>query len=69
MVVPKVDMTYNGKPVEVLMQLIDKRRKILGELGRDAVIATAITVLKSLRAQTKRFRGKLKVKRGRGRRR
>ena len=69
MVVPKVDMTYTGKPVEVLMQLIDKRRKILGELGRDAVIATAITVLKSLRAQTKRFRGKLKVKRGRGRRR
>jgi hypothetical protein len=69
MVVPVVDMTYNGKPVEVLMQLIDKRRKILGELGRDAVIATAITVLKSLRAQTKRFKGKLKIKHGRGRRR
>ena len=53
MVVPTVDMTYNGKPVEVLMQLIEKRRELLKESTGDAVRATAITVLKSLRADTR----------------
>ena len=46
-------LTYEGKPIEVLHQLIEKRRKLLGQSTHDAVVATAITVLKSLRAGTK----------------
>lgn len=46
-------MTYEGKPIEVLESLIEKRKELLGEITKDAVTATAITVLKSLRADTK----------------
>lgn len=53
MIQPKIDLTYNDKPISVLSQLIEKRKQLLGETTRDAVVATAITVLKSLRADTK----------------
>ena len=46
-------MTFEGKPMEVLYDLIDKRQAILGETYKQAVTATTITVLKSLRADTK----------------
>ena len=46
-------MTYEGKPIEVLENLIEKRKELLGETTKQAVVATAITVVKSLRADTK----------------
>lgn len=42
----------NGKPLSVLQSLIAKRSQILGETAKDAVTATAINVLTSLRAGT-----------------
>ena len=53
MILPEGNCTYEGRPIEVLESLIDKRRELLGEAYRDAITATAITVLKSLRADTK----------------
>ena len=53
MITPVLKMTYGSRPIEVLNQLIEKRKEILKESTRDAVVATAITVLKSLRADTK----------------
>lgn len=46
-------MTFEDKPIDVLYELISKRQAVLGETYRQAVTATAITVLKSLRADTK----------------
>lgn len=56
--------TYMGKPLDVLNDLIRKRAELLGKSLRDSVVATAITALKSIRAQTKRYRGRLKVRKG-----
>lgn len=53
MISPDSNLTYEGKPIEVLEQLIEERKALLGETYKDAVTATAITVLKSLRADTK----------------
>lgn len=53
MVNASANMTYEGKPISVLSSLIAQRQKVLGETIKDATIATAITVLKSLRADTK----------------
>ena len=53
MIAPTVTMTYEGKPMSVLHDLIEKRQKYLGETVRDSVIATAILAVKSLRADTK----------------
>ena len=53
MVAPTISMTYEGKPMSVLNDLIEKRQKYLGETVRDSVIATAILCVKSLRADTK----------------
>lgn len=55
--------TYNGQPLSVLAELIAKRRELMHETAKDAVVATGITVLKSLRALTKRYKGKVEVKR------
>jgi len=46
-------ITYKGHPLDVLAQLIERRKAVLGEAFKDAVVATAITVVKSLRADTK----------------
>ena len=46
-------LTYENKPIDVLENLIEKRKQLLGETTKDAVVATAITVLKSARADTK----------------
>lgn len=43
----------DGKPLSVLADLIRKRAEVLGETARDAVVATAIDVAKSLRAATR----------------
>ena len=53
MIAPTVSMNYEGKPMAVLHDLIEKRQKYLGETVRDSVIATAILTVKSLRADTK----------------
>ena len=62
MIAISIDMTcYDNRPIEELQRLIRQRMLILGESTRDAVIATAITALKSLRAETRVFKGKVKV--------
>ena len=43
----------NGKPISVLEDLIDKRANVLEETSAEATIATAITILTSIRARTK----------------
>lgn len=53
MIDANANLTYEGAPIEVLQQLIEQRKEILKQNTRDAVIATSITVLKSLRADTK----------------
>ena len=44
---------YDGKPLEVLGNLIQERQRILNESAQDAVIATGINALMSLRTLTK----------------
>ena len=53
MISPSMTATFDGKPLSVLSELIAKRGEILGETVSHAVKATAITVLKSLRADTR----------------
>ncbi len=53
MISPSMTATFEGKPLSVLSELIAKRGEILGETVSHAVKATAITVLKSLRADTR----------------
>lgn len=45
--------TFDGKPLAVLSDLLKERQRILGESAKDAVVATGIDVLVSLRALTK----------------
>ena len=45
--------SYKGQPIDTLQRLIEKRMQFAGECARDAVIGTAITVLKSIRALTR----------------
>jgi hypothetical protein len=56
----KVDMnvSWGGKPLRELQRLLQKRVTQLRETPRDACIATAITVLKSLRPLVKVYKGK-----------
>ena len=54
MITPTLNMTYGGKPMSVLNQLIERRQEWLHEGYRDAVIATAITALQSIRAATRK---------------
>lgn len=52
-VVMEASATYGeSRPLEVLAELVEKRCKVLGELSADAVVATAINVLVSLRSAT-----------------
>lgn len=44
---------YDGKPLAVLADLIKERQRILGESAEDAVVATGIDALVSLRALTR----------------
>ncbi len=63
----KVDMSVNwgGRPLSELQKLMQKRQRQLSETPRDACIATAITVLRSLRPLTKVYKGKkVSVSRG-----
>lgn len=52
----KVEVTtdWRGRPMEELTKLIQKRVHTLREDARDAVVATAIDVVKSLRALTRK---------------
>ena len=64
MIEPVVKMTYNGGPLDKLNELIEKRQKWLGETYKDAIVATAITALKSIRAATRVSRGKVRIAHG-----
>ncbi len=57
MIEPSVKMSYNGGPMEKLNELIEKRKKWLGETYKDAITATAITALTSIRAATRPYSG------------
>lgn len=49
-----IDATYGGKPLEVLADLVAKREKFLkNETTKNAITATAINVLTSLKPETK----------------
>lgn len=62
MVSPSVKVTYaDVQPLSVLSDLIRKRREILGESAKDAVVATAIDALVSIRAATQSAAGKKKT--------
>ena len=52
----KVEVTtdWRGRPMEELTKLIQKRVRTLHEDARDAVVATAIDVVRSLRALTRK---------------
>lgn len=45
--------TPDGKPAEALAQIIEARRRELGETTKQSCVAVASTILRSLRAQTK----------------
>lgn len=55
-----VDMSvdWGGRPLSELQRLMERRARQLKETPRDACIATAITVLRSLRPLTKVYKGK-----------
>jgi hypothetical protein len=48
-----MNMTYAGREPEVLSDLIMRRQKLFGETAQQAVIGTGISVMTSLRAQTR----------------
>lgn len=50
----EVTPTWNGRPLAELNRLIGRRMALLGESSRDAVIATAIIALQSIRKATKK---------------
>ena len=61
-----MDAAFNGShALGVLSNLIARRKSVLHETTRDATVATAITVLQSIRAATRRHKGGASVRRGR----
>lgn len=61
MVSPSFKATYNDKPLQVLNQLVEKRKKWLNATAKDSVIATAITAIRSIRAATATHFGKTQI--------
>lgn len=61
MIEPSLKATYEGKPLSVLSELIQKRQEWLHEGYKDAVAATAINALRSIRAITKTHYGKQNI--------
>jgi len=60
-----MSVDWGGRPLKELEELMAKRARQLRETPRDACIATAITVLRSLRTDTRVYRGKkVRVVRG-----
>ena len=53
-----INGTYEGKPLAVLGDLIAARQRLLGESTQDAVVATGIDALNSLRRLTRTAYGK-----------
>jgi len=49
----QLKVTYEGKPLEVLNELIRKRSEVMRQCTANAVAGTMVNVLKSLRAETK----------------
>ena len=50
----KMAARWGDRPISELVRLIDERQRQIGETGRDALIATAIDVLVSIRALTRK---------------
>lgn len=59
MIESTINLTYDGGPISKLNELIEKRQKWLGETYKDAIVATAITALASVRAATRPYCGKI----------
>lgn len=58
MIAPDIKCTYaDGKTLEELSRLIERRIKATGEMMKDAVTAIAINVLGSLRSDTREYKG------------
>lgn len=56
-----VTCTYaNGRPLEELGRLIEKRAQVMNQTTEKAVTAIAITAIKSLRAATNKSKGQIK---------
>ena len=53
MVAVNISANYEGRPLQVLGNLIKERQRILGESAEDALVATGIDALVSLRALTR----------------
>ena len=53
-----LNVDWGGKPLSELQRLMALRTKQLGESARDATVASAITVLRSLKPLTKVYKGK-----------
>ena len=56
----KMDLAvdWGGRPMSELHRLMERRAKQLKESPRDATIATAITVLRSLKPLTRVYKGR-----------
>ena len=54
MLAANVTAEWQGKPLTVLADLIEKRKRIMGEDAQDAVVATSIDVVRSLRGLTRK---------------
>ena len=52
--------TADGRTLEELAKLIEKRAEVLNQTAEKSCIAIAITVMKSLRAGTVKSRGRVK---------
>lgn len=48
----------DGRTLKEFERLVGKRMQILKETNKDAVVASAIMVLQSIRKETRRYRGK-----------
>ncbi len=59
MLEPTFKLSYNGGPVSKLNELIEQREKWLHEGYKDAMTATAITALTSIRAATRPWKGEV----------
>ena len=48
----------DGRTLKEFERLVGRRMQILKETNKDAVVASAIMVLQSIRKETRRYRGK-----------
>lgn len=55
----KIDVRMaDGRTLDEFRRLVGRRMKLLRETNRDAVVASAIMVLQSIRKETRKYKGK-----------